>query len=43
MDVQRLYSRSNSQHLLTRKCWESLDSVGGDVETDATTPSKDGT
>ena len=35
--------RNNSQHLLARKCWESLDSVGDDVQTDATTLNRDGT
>ena len=39
----RLYRRNNSQHLLAPKCWESLDCVGGDVQTDATTPDGGGT
>ena len=35
--------RNNFQHLLARKCWESLDSVGDDVQTDATALNRGGT
>ena len=38
-----MYRRNNSHDLLALKCWESLDSVGGDVQTDAISPNRGGT